>query len=118
MALASSLQKATNKILKKFGGDITIKQTLLDAYDVENGTLIKNQKSVTIKGYLEGVTSREVNTSIAETDKKVMVAASALGFEPTTEDIVIVSSIQYKIIQVDKEEQNNIDILYTIYLRA
>jgi len=118
MGLASSLKKVSNKTLMKFGGDITIKRTTFSSYDVEAGSVVKNQTSSTVKGFLEGVTSREVNDLISQDDKKVIVSAGAITFTPTTKDKVIISSIEYKIIQIDKEEQNNIDILYVIYLRA
>ena len=118
MGLASSLKKVSNKTLMKFGGDITIKRTTQSAYNSADGSVVKSQTSATVKGFLEGVTSREVNDLVSQNDKKVMVSAGAITFTPITKDKVIISSIEYKIIQIDKEAQNNIDILYVIYLRA
>jgi len=76
----------------------------------------KNKNIVTVDTM--GVKRQAGLDLISQDDKKVMVSAGAITFTPTTKDKVIISSIEYKIIQIDKEEQNNIDILYVIYLRA
>ena len=37
---------------------------------------------------------------------------------PETKDRVVISSIVYQIVQVDKQELNGVDIAYDLYLRA
>ena len=118
MGIASSLQKVANKTLMRFGGDITIKRTIVSSYDPVAGKVVKNQQSVTIKGHLEDVSTVEISDLVSQNDKKVNVAASALTFTPTTKDKVIISSIEYRIIRIDTDVQDNTNIKYLIYLRA
>ena len=118
MGIASSLKKVANKTLMRFGGDITIKRTTESSYDMEDGSISKNTSSTTVKGSLEQVTRQEVNDLISQTDKKLIVSAEDLTFTPTTKDKVIISSIEYKIIQIDTDTAQNIDCVYVFYLRT
>ena len=45
--LSKGLSKISSTVLGKFGGDITIKRTTQSAYNVEDGTVVKSQTSVT-----------------------------------------------------------------------
>ena len=118
MGLATAFKKLSNKTLMKLGGYVTVKRTTGSSYNVDNGTVLKNQTSVTVKASFEAVSSSEVNDLISQNDKKIMVSAEPFTFVPTPKDTVVVSSIEYKIIRVDKEVQDNIDVLYVLYLRA
>ena len=51
MGIASSLKKVANKTIMKFGGDITIKRTTQSAYNSADGSVVKSQTSVTVKGF-------------------------------------------------------------------
>ena len=118
MGIASSLKKATNKTIIKFGGDITIRRTTGNEYNVQTGENVKNKTEKTIKGLLENVTSSEVNDLIAQSDKKVIASAQELTFVPTTKDKIIISSIEYKIIQIETNTAENQNVTYVFYLRA
>ena len=118
MGLASSLKKVSKKTLMKFGGDITIKRTTQSAYNSADGSVVKSQTSVTVKSFLEGVTSREVNDLVSQDDKKVMVSAGALTFIPTTKDKVIVGSVTYSIIRVETNQLANDKLIFVCYLRT
>jgi|TARA_A200000159_G_scaffold164709_1_gene195619 hypothetical protein len=116
--LSKGLSKISSTVLGKFGGDITIKRTTQSAYNVEDGTVVKSQTSVTIKGILQNVNQREVNDLIKETDKICSIAASDLTFVPTTSEEVTIVSINYKIIRIVTTENDNQEIKYKLYLRA
>ena len=118
MSIASSLKKVANKTIIKFGGDITIKRTTLSSYNADDGTVIKNQTSVTVKGFLENVSNTEVNDLISQTDKKLSLSAQDLTFVPTTKDIVIISSIEYAIIQILTDTVENTNVKYDLFLRG
>ena len=118
MSIAKALKKVANKAIIKFGGDITIKRTTLSEYDISTGEVVKNQTETTVKGFLENVSSTEVNDLISQNDKKVIVSSEDLTFVPTTKDKIIISSIEYKIIQIETETAQNIDVTYIFYLRA
>tara|TARA_R100000149_G_C5863029_1_gene128454 strand:+ start:123 stop:479 length:357 start_codon:yes stop_codon:yes gene_type:complete len=118
MGIASSLKKVANKTIAKFGGDITIQRTTVSTYDTDNGTVVKNKSSVTVKGFIEGVSQTEVNDLISQNDKKLIISAKDLTFVPTTKDMVLIASIEYKILQIDKDTVENSDVKYLLYLRG
>ena len=102
----------------KFGGDITIRRTTESSYNITDGQIIKNTTDTTVKGLLENVVNSEVNDLISQSDKKVNVSAKDLTFTPTTKDKIIISSIEYSIIQIDTDTVENTDVKYIFYLRA
>ena len=102
----------------KFGGDITIRRTTESSYDITDGEIIKDVTDTTVKGLLESVVNSEVNELISQSDKKVNVSAQDLTFTPTTKDKIIISSIEYSIIQIDTDTAENTNVKYIFYLRA
>ena len=118
MGIASSFKKVANKTIMKFGGDITIRRTTETSYDITDGEIVKDTTDTTVKGLLENVVSSEVNELISQSDKKVNVSAQDLTFIPTTKDKIIISSIEYSIIQIDTDTAENTDVKYIFYLRA
>ena len=118
MGIASSLKKVANKTLIRFGGDITIKRTINSSYNIDNGTVVKNTTSTTVKGNLKTVSKNEVNDLISETDKKLIVSGQGLTFTPTTKDKILISSIEYKIIRIDVDTAQNTNVVYVFYLRS
>ena len=118
MGIASSLKKVANKTIMKFGGDITIRRTTESSYNITDGQIIKNTTDTTVKGLLENVVNSEVNDLISQSDKKVNVSAKDLTFTPTTKDKIIISSIEYQIIQIDTDTAENTNVKYVFYLRG
>ena len=118
MGIASSLKKVANKTIMRFGGDIVIKRTTNAEYDSSTGDLIKDTSSTTVQGLLESVKNQEVNDLISQSDKKLIVSAKDLTFTPTTKDKILISSIEYKIIQIDTDTAQNTDVVYIFYLRT
>lgn len=118
MALASSLQKVASKIVGKFGGAITFSVVTAGAYNTTTGAITETTTTSTIKGVLDAVSAREVNELVQATDKMLTVAAADLAAAPTTVDRVTIGGIIHQIIKVDKVEQDNQAIIYTLVLRA
>ena len=118
MGIASSLKNVANKTIMKFGGDIVIKRTISSDYDTTDGSIIKETSTTTIKGFLESVKRTEVNDLISQNDKKVIASGKDLTFTPTTKDKILISSIEYKIIQIDTDTAQNTDVVYIFYLRT
>ena len=118
MALASSLQKVASKIVGKFGGAITFSVVTAGAYNTTTGAITETTTTSTIKGVLDAVSAREVNELVQATDKRLTVAAADLAAAPTTADRVTIGGIIHQIIKVDKVEQDNQAIIYTLILRA
>ena len=118
MALASSLQKVASKIVGKFGGAITFTVVTPGAYNATTGIITESTATASIKGVLDAVSAREVNELVQASDKKLTIAAIDLAAAPTTADRVTISGIIHQIIKVDKVEQDNQAIIYTLILRA
>ena len=118
MALASSLQKVASKIVGKFGGVITFTVVTAGAYNTTTGAITETTTTTTIRGVLDAVSTREVNDLVQATDKSLTVAATDLAAAPTTADRVTIGGIIHQIISVDKVEQDNQPIIYTLILRA
>ena len=116
--LSKGLRKVASKTLNKFGGDITIKRITSGIYNASTGTVSETITSVTINGILQNVNQREINDLIKENDKILIIAASDLEQTPTTSDRVLVASIEYQIIRINIDENDNQNIKYEIYLRA
>ena len=60
----------------------------------------------------------EINDIIKENDKILTIAAKDLEQTPTTSDRVLIASIEYQIIRINTDENDNENIKYEIYLRA
>ncbi len=118
MSLANALKKAASASLKKLGGDVTIKRFTNGTYDSKSGTFFKNESTITIKGVLDNVSrNQEVNDLIESQDKILTISAGDLTFVPTTKDRVVISSVEFKIIQVTINEQNNTPVSFDLVLR-
>ncbi len=118
MGIAKGLKKVSSKTLLRLGGTVTIKRTTNSSYNDATGEVRKNETTLDIKSNLENVSSVEVNELISQEDKKLTISAEGLTFTPTTKDKVLISSIEYKIVRVDTNEQANIAIYYDLFLRA
>ena len=104
MSLANALKKAATKTLSKLGGDVTIRKVTAGSYN-------------TTKGVLENVTRSQVNDLIEQQDKLLTISANDLDYVPTTKDRVVISSVEFKIISVVTNEQNNTPISFELVLR-
>ena len=82
-----------------------------------SGTFFRNESTVTIKGVLSNVSRNQVNDLIESQDKLLTISAGDLTFVPTTKDRVVISSVEFKIIQVVINEQNNSPVSFDLILR-
>ena len=117
MSLANALKKAAWKTLGKLGGDVTIRQVTAGAYNTTTGAITESTSDTTIKGALSNVARNQVNDLIESQDKLLTISAGDLSFVPTTKDRVVISSVEFKIIQVVVNEQNNTAVSFDLILR-
>ena len=117
MSLANALKKAASKTLSKLGGDVTIRQVTAGSYNTSTGAISESTSETTIKGSLSNVNRTEVNDLIESQDKILTISAGDLSFIPTTKDRVVISSVEFKIISVTTNEQNNTPISFELVLR-
>ena len=117
MSLANALKKAASKTLSKLGGDVTIRQVSTGSYNTTTGAITETTSDTTIKGSLNNVNRSEVNDLIESQDKILTISAGDLTFVPTTKDRVVISSVEFKIISISTNEQNNTPISFELVLR-
>ena len=117
MSLANALKKAASKSLAKLGGDVTIRKVTAGAYNTTTGAIAETISDTTIKGALSNVSRNQVNDLIESQDKLLTISAGDLTFVPTTKDRVVISSVEFKIIQVITNEQNNTPVSFDLILR-
>ena len=117
MSLANALKKAASKTLSKLGGDVTIRQVSTGSYNTTTGAITETTSDTTIKGSLNNVNRSEVNDLIESQDKILTISAGDITFVPTTKDRVVISSVEFKIISVTTNEQNNTPISFELILR-
>ena len=117
MSLAKALKKAASASLKKLGGDVTIRRVTTGSYNTTTGAITESTSDTTIKGVLSNVTRSQVNDLIESQDKQLTISAGDITFVPTTKDRVVISSVEFKIIQVLTNEQNNSAVSFDLILR-
>ena len=117
MSLANALKKAASKTLSKLGGDVTIRQVTAGSYNTTTGAITESTSDTTIKGSLNNVNRSEVNDLIEAQDKILTISAGDITFVPTTKDRVVISSVEFKIISISVNEQNNTPISFELVLR-
>ena len=117
MSLAKALKKAASASLKKLGGDVTIRQVTAGSYNTTTVAITESTSDTTIKGALSNVSKNQVNDLIESQDKLLTISAGDLTLAPTTKDRVVISSVEFKIIQVIVNEQNNTPVSFDLILR-
>ena len=117
MSLANALKKAASKTLSKLGGDVTIRQVTAGAYNTTTGAITESTSDTTIKGALNNVSRNQVNDLIESQDKLLTISAGDITFVPTTKDRVVISNVEFKIVQVVINEQNNTPVSFDLILR-
>tara|TARA_R100000655_G_scaffold30313_3_gene61125 strand:- start:5440 stop:5799 length:360 start_codon:yes stop_codon:yes gene_type:complete len=110
-------RKASKKVLKAVGGNVIIRQVTGSAYNTATGTVGESTEDTTVKGFVEGVSSREVSELIKATDKRLTIAAEDLSYIPSVSDRVVISSKVHQIIRVETTEQGNSPISFELILR-
>jgi len=118
MALSSSLRKVANKVVGKFGGDVTVRIVTGGSYNTTTGAITESESDATVKGVLSDVALREVNELVQAGDKRLVIAASAVTTAPETKDRIVIGSVVHQVIQVNTTEQDNTAIVYELILRA
>ena len=117
MSIANALKKAASKTIKVLGGDITYRRVTTGIYNPTSGSMSEVKTDVNIKGVVSNVTRSEVSDLVSSQDKRLTISAGDITFTPTTFDRVVISGTQYKVVQINTNEQNNTAISFDISLR-
>ena len=117
MSIANALKKAASKSIKALGGDITYRRVTTGIYNPTSGSMSEVKTDVSIKGVVSNVQKSEVTDLVSSQDKRLTISAGDITFTPTTFDRVVISGTEYRIVQINTNEQNNTAISFDIFLR-
>ena len=117
MSIANALKKAASKTIKVLGGDITYRRVTTGIYNPTSGSMSEVKTDINIKGVVSNVTRSEVSDLVSSQDKRLTISAGDITFTPTTFDRVLISGTQYKVVQINTNEQDNSAISFDIFLR-
>ena len=117
MSIASALKKPASAAIKALGGDITYRRVTTGIYNPTSGSMSEVKTDVSIKGVVSNVTRSEVTDLVSSQDKRLTISAGDITFTPTTFDRVVISGTEYKVVQINTNEQNNTAISFDIFLR-
>tara|TARA_B100002019_G_C21086205_1_gene506284 strand:+ start:216 stop:569 length:354 start_codon:yes stop_codon:yes gene_type:complete len=117
MSLANALKKAASSSIKALGGDITYRRVTTGIYNPTTGSMSEVKTDVSIKGVVSNVQRSEVTDLVSSQDKRLTISAGDITFTPTTFDRVVISGTEYKVVQININEQNNVAISFDIFLR-
>lgn len=115
---SKAARKVSSSVIGKFGGNIIFKKITNGNYNITTGAITESITSINIRGILQNVNLRETNDLIKENDKICIIAAKDLNFTPTTSDKISIANIDYQIIRIFVDENDNSNIKYELYLRA
>ena len=118
MGLAQSLEKVAGNVIDSLGADVTIRYVTAGSYNTTTGTVTETTSDTAIKGVVQGISNREVDELIKTTDKRLIISADEVATAPSTKDRVVISSVEYQIIQVNTVDQDNTAITHEMVLRA
>ena len=117
MSIANALKKAASKTIKALGGNITYRRVTTGIYNPTTGSMSEVKTDVSIKGVVSNVTRSEVTDLVSSQYKRLTISAVDITFTPTTFDRVVISVTEYKVVQINTNEQNNTAISFDIFLR-
>ena len=103
--------------MRAVGGTITYRRVTTGIYNPTSGSMSEVATDFTLKGVVSNVTRSEVADLVSSQDKRLTISAGDISFTPTTFDRVVISGTEYKIIQINTNEQGNTAISFDLFLR-
>ena len=117
MSIANALKNAASKTIKVLGGDITYRRVTTGIYNPTTGSMSEVKTDVSIKGVVSNVARSEVTALVSSQDTRLTISAGDITFTPTTFDRVVIGGTEYKVVQINTNEQGNTAISFDIFLR-
>lgn len=98
-----SLGKTAARMLTKFGGPLTVKRTVMGAYNPATGVAATTTTTSTVNGLVLDFAHRQIDGAIIKAgDRRVLLAGNELAFtlDPTTDRIVL-GGVDHVIVHVN-----------------
>ena len=117
MSIAKGIIKGISSGMRAVGGTVTYRRVTTGIYNSTSGSISEVKSDFTIKGVVSNVTRSEVTDLVSSQDKRLTISAGDITFTPTTFDRVVISGTEYKIIQINTNEQGNTALSFDLFLR-
>lgn len=120
MSLYENLARTALQQIAGKGRSVTIKSPgSAQAYDPDTDTFTAGTDgTASVKAIFTDFAKKDIDgEQILRTDKRVLIAASALATEPSTTDKLVDGSDEYRIIKVDVVKPGDTSILYAVQVR-
>lgn len=118
MTLDGELRGVANELIGEFGKAIIYNRVSQTAYDATTGTTGITNELYSVKCAIEEYRDTGYNPGmIAMGDKKVTIAASALGFAPTPDDTLTVDGVIFKLVACETVYSGELAALYIAQAR-
>lgn len=112
---------SADRLLTKFGQDVTIKTVVVGDYDNETQTAPTTEQTYTAKAVLLDYKRNESGNStvgnIEVNDKKLLVSPVGLTVAPTANDLATVNGEVWNIVNVKAVKPASITVLYELQIR-
>lgn len=120
MSIATGLRQAAASALGALGTTVMITRRVTGTYDTTTHAPANTEVDFTVTGVWASYATREVDgEQVLQGDRKLLIAASALTFEPTPEDYVIdASGRRYRIVTVRSPQAQDQSALHVLQLRG
>lgn len=120
MSLALDLRNAATSVLRDLGKNGTISKTTTGTYDQTTGiTSAGTTTAYSIRVALTAYANKDIDgTVILAKDRKAIISASNLLVTPAVGDKIIVSLVQYTIIEVMTIDAGGIALVYIAQVRS
>lgn len=116
--LDAPLRGLAATVLATFGTSVSIRRVTLATYEVEDGTADDTTADTAVKGVWEDYRENEVGGAVRLGDRKLVLAASDLSYEPATSDKVVVGGEELEIVGVTHWRATDQAALYTLQVRG
>lgn len=112
------LRAVSESVLDTFGTTATLRQVALGDPCIKAGTQTNTNTDTILKGVLEAYRNREISDVVQATDRKFTMAASLITFIPDLNDVLVISSVIYAIVNVQAVQATDENALIVLQLRA
>ena len=114
-----SLQDSAAGLIDDVGRSATLRRVVEGSYDPDTGSATDATTDYTVQCLLLNYSDfQRANTSIDAKDRKAVIKAKSLAVQPDQQDILVVDTVEYQIINVQRVEESGDAVIYTCQVRA
>lgn len=111
---------SAKKLITKYGAAMTLRRTSGGTYNPNAGSISgATTTDYPCRGVIQEYRAGEIDgMSVLFGDKKILVSASGLAIVPESEDLLIIGSNTYSVINNSPLSPGGVDVIYTVQVRG